>query len=689
MPEDSLQAFSESFHNDIAADAHAMEMLREEAFVEKTGEILADYGEIRDCEQCSWKDKGFKIDAYEIDEDFENLTLIISHWLDTSDLQQAKVSNSEIDRVFKRGINFLAGSLKGNLKDRIDISNPAQDLAGLIHECRAGIASAKLILITDGLVEERRGETEAVEGIEVVQVVWDIQRIHTFVRTGEREQIAIDFASDYGGAIPCLEQPSPDGKYTTYLAFVPGTVLADLYGDWKIRLLERNVRVFLSHRVKVNQGIRDTIRSEPEMFCAYNNGITVYAQGVDLAKLPSGQMAILRVHDFQIVNGGQTTASLYHTRDKYKADLNSVTVQMKLMIINEQARPADLPEDQQLADVLVPKIGRFSNTQNRIQLADLLANDPPHPELHAISKNLTAPDPTGGSVQTYWFYEKSRGSYEETRRLEAKTAAQERKFDQKYPRSQRFDKSKFGKAWNSYLRLPHIVCLGAMKNFAEFNNWLQEQKDENWTEFFKKTVALVMLWNEAEKIVRQRKFGGYSHAIVAYTLSWWYHLTNSDIDLSKIWTEQTVPDSIKQSFEILSQAVNNHIRDTALNVTEWCKKETCWQKLKDKGAPDLPSISSCLISGNAPRPRPARGNDAIEFCKSHGSNAWKELSKWLKDRGFMSGKARRQCFMMGKFLKEKREPSFVLSNACREIWQKAENSYGWKPAGEIENGATQ
>ena len=142
------------------------------------------------------------------------------------------------------------------------------------------------------------------------------------------------------------------------------------------------------------------------MFCAYNNGITVYAQDVDLSRLSTGQLAIANVQDFQIVNGGQTTASLYHTRQREKVDLNPISVQMKLMIINEDAKPPGLPNGQKLSDILVPKIGRFSNTQNRIQLADLLANDPPHPELHAISKNIIAPDPTGGSIQTYWFLRK-------------------------------------------------------------------------------------------------------------------------------------------------------------------------------------------------------------------------------------------------------------------------------------------
>ena len=169
---------------------------------------------------------------------------------------------------------------------------------------------------------------------------------------------------------------------------------------------------------------------------------------------------------------------------------------------------------------LVPKISEYSNTQNKVQMADLLANDPPHPELHSISLTLAAPDPTGGSAQTYWFYEKYRGSYEETRNLKARTVAQKKKYNALYPKKQRFDKNKFGKSWNTYLQLPQIVSLGAQKNFARFNSWLQEQEGEDWVAFFKKTVALVILWNESERIVRRQKFEGYRHNIVTYTLSW-------------------------------------------------------------------------------------------------------------------------------------------------------------------------
>jgi len=683
MLDGSLKEYSETFHSDVASNAHALEMLREHAFVERMIDILADYGEVGECEPCHWQDRGFKIDAYDFDEEYANLQLVVSHWIDKSDPEVARVTNSEIDKIFRRGFNFFVKSLEGKVKDRIDVSNPAQDLSSLIYECRKDILSVKIVLVTDGITQERRAKTEIYNDIEITSVVWDISRAYTFEKTGEREQISIDFSSDYGGAIPCVEMLSSGGKYTTYLSFVHGSVLADLYGDWKVRLLERNVRVFLSQRPKVNQGIRDTIRDEPDMFCAYNNGITVYAQGMELTRLPDGGKAISKVTDFQIVNGGQTTASLYHTREKFKADLSTVSVQMKLMIIDDDIELKDLPPDMRPSDVLVPKIGRFSNTQNRIQMADLLANDPPHPELHAISINVPAPDPTGGSIQTFWFYEKSRGSYEETRRLQAKTKAQKKKFDLKYPKRQRCDKSKFGKSWNSYLLKPQIDCLGAMKNFARFNAWLQEQKNEDWQVFFHRTVALVMMWNETERIVRKQKLGGYCHAIVTYTLAWLHHLTDRKIDIDKIWREQKLDDSIPAAIGVLSEIVNEHIRATELNVTEWCKKEDCWTQLLENPAPSLPDMKTALISKS-----PGGGYDGtlgtdkedIEFCKGKGAEAWFELSKWLKERGFMQGKQRSQAFHMGRCLKQgKNDPSAVLAYACRKIWEDAEKGYNWSP----------
>ena len=679
MDDKSLAQFLSDFHENIAAEAHASEQLREHVFIETAGEILSEYGEIEDCIRSSYQDRGLKIDGYHYDYEFNSLTLIVSLWLDISDPAKAKVNDTTVNSVFKRCQNFFQKSIAG-FHDRIEIANEAHDLASLIHECRNIFQDVKVILISDGIIKSRSAETLEIEGILVTRVIWDIQRIKQFIQTGERDSVNLDFIEELGKPLPCVKQPSGNNFYTTFLTFIPGDTLADIYGKWGTRLLDMNVRVFLSSRGNVNKGIRDTIISQPEMFCAYNNGIAVFAREIDLANEESSGPAIKGIRDFQIINGGQTTASLYHTRKKNGAELSDINVLAKITIIHK-------PED---ISVLVPKISEYSNTQNKVQLADLLANDPPHPELHSISLSMLAPDPTGGSIQTYWFYEKSRGSFEETRNLKARTLAQKNKYDALYPKRQRFDKNKFGKAWNSYLKLPHIVSLGAQKNFARFNSWLREQEGEDWVAFFRKTVAMIILWNEAERIVRRQGFEGYRHNIVTYTLSWLFHLTNSRIDLEKIWQEQIVSESIKDAIETMCHSVNLHIKDTDKNISEWCKKEECWKELKSKYADSftLPeNISEVFIIGeSSPAYQSAIGNEqeAVEFCKSKGAKSWFSLAKWLKDRSFLTPKARSQSFNMGRCLSREKDPSVALSVPCMSIWKDAEIR-GWSDDNENEN----
>lgn len=249
MNYDDLKQYSENFHADVASNAQAMDMLREHSFVEKISEILVDFGETGNSfEPSHYVARGMKVDGYDFDDEYTELTLVISYWLDECDPAKARVPNSEVNRQLKRGLAFFLAALKGGLADRIEVSNPASELALLIHECRKSLLSVKIVLVTDGITDQREAVKEIYDDIEIKNIIWDISRFYTFERTGIREQITIDFEAKYGGAIPCIARESREGQYITYLAFIPGAVLADLYGDWKIRLLERNVRVFLSQR---------------------------------------------------------------------------------------------------------------------------------------------------------------------------------------------------------------------------------------------------------------------------------------------------------------------------------------------------------------------------------------------------------------------------------------------------------
>jgi len=659
--------FSRTFHEEIRAEAHALGALKEEVFVGKMGNILEDYGEIESLVPSPYKSKGVKVDGYHYDDEFKDITLIVSHFLDETDPLKIRVPNNEVNSLFRSATNFLLQSFK-NLHNKIDISREAHELANLIAECKGDIRTAKIVAITDGIAQKRPADIEEVEGVEILRTIWDIERTFHFHETGERERIKIEFGEFCDGPLPCVFRKNETDRYSTYLAFIPGSALADMYARWGIKMLDMNVRVFLSARGNVNKGIRETILKEPEMFCAYNNGITVFARSVDVVPSEAG-LALVRAEDFQVVNGGQTTASLYHTRRKDRANIDNTFVQMKLTVIHDEE---DVPN-------VVPKISEYSNTQNKVQLADLAANQPPHPEIQAISNSILAPDPTGGSKQSYWFYERARGSYEENKNLVAKTPAQRNHFDTLRPKNQKFDKIKFGKVWNTYLRLPHVVSLGGQKNFGRFNEWLRDQEEEDWVPFFRKTVGLIILWNSTEKIVRRQGYQGYHHNIVAYSLAWLFHLTDLRIDIEKIWQKQTVSGSILDTLESMSAVVNSHIRGTEQNVTEYCKKEECWNKLKAKDF-TLPGNvqSEYFTDGAASKYSSGVSSEkaAIEFCAGKDDKAWFELSKWLKERSFLTPKARSQCFNMGKYRARGKEPSVALSVPCKKIWEEAEIR-GW------------
>lgn len=679
----NLSELNEWFSEEVTHRASSNNIMKEEAFTEILTEYLIEFGELDIAELSAWRDKnvGAKIDAYAFDDDIETVSLISSIWKEGGE----HVTNSELDAAVKRVRKFFSLAIEGKLPgDRIDVGNPAFEVANTIWEVRNELTTVRIIIVTNGETKPREGQVDTQNDKDLQISIWDGPRVLGLLRNTARVGINIDF-NEYGGPIKCVRQQHHDEKYSTYLAFVPGQILANLYAKHKTRLLEKNVRVFLSQRGGVNKGIRNTIINEPEMFCAYNNGITVYAESIDCSKLDDGIFELSTVNDFQIVNGGQTTASLYHTMKKDRADLSQINVQMKLMVIHD-----DESSDERLADILVPKISQYSNTQNKIQMSDLRANDKPHPELFAISKKAIAPDPTGGTKTSYWFYEKSRGAWNETRNLEANTHSQKKAFDSKYPRNQRFDKGLFSKVWYSHLCKPHIVSLGPQKCFARFHtdfltNLVQEG-DTEWPIFFKKTVGILLLWKAAEKEIKRRiregMYQSFAQNITAYTIALFSHQTNQKIDLPKLWDLQKVPDEIMNYLMDLADTAHDHITSLPNNfslVSEYSKREICWKSLISKRIPSPPNSLSKFIYSDQKKMKISASQDEknIEFCRSKGSDAWFALSKWMKEKDWGSGKQRSQCHNMGRTLASNRDPSSSLSYACKKAWDSMEENYGW------------
>jgi hypothetical protein len=385
----------------------------------------------------------------------------------------------------------------------------------------------------------------------------------------------------FGGGISCLPAHLGSDTWPSYLVVMPAEILADLYGRYGGRLLEQNVRSFLQARAKVNQGIRTTILNEPQMFFAYNNGITATAQEVEVQTGRAG-LELVRIKDLQIVNGGQTTASLFHTRRRDKATLKRIFVQMKLSVI-----------DSAQSESVVPRISEYANTQNRVNAADFFSNHPFHIRMEDFSRRLWAPAQQGAQRETRWFYERARGQYADA---QAKlTPADQRRFKAEHPKSQMFSKTDLAKFENVWDDNPRFVNLGAQKNFARFAGRIGKEwtaspgAPDAFNEFyFRRAVARAIIFRTTEKLVSEQTWynGGYRANIVAYAIASIAEVCRQSaevIDYARVWDAQAVPAGLAEALVIAAKFVNDDLINPPpgiSNISEWAKKEACWTRIR-------------------------------------------------------------------------------------------------------------
>lgn len=539
----------------------------------KFTELMIDYlisdGAVDDGNVCFYKRSGIQINGYAFDNEKGQLDLFISDYSGIT--PPHTVRKGDIDAGFRRLMNFLNKSLT-DLHKSLDKNSPIYDLSLLIHESREDIDNVNLFFLSDGIAKKEPIKNSMIGNIQVSHHVWDIERVYRSQSSGkDRETIEVDLDL-HAGKVPCLKLQETNQEYQSYLAFFPGEALVSIYNTYGSRLLERNVRSFLQAKGGVNKGIRETIKNEPHMFLAYNNGLSAVAKGVETVSLADGGLAISKISDLQIVNGGQTTASIYYAARKDKLSMNGVYVQIKITVIN----------DVNSVDRIIPNISKFANSQNKIQNADLAANDSFQRKLEELSRTVWAPSTKENQRQTRWYYERARGQYLEDRGKEP-TQAYKKNFDLVFPKSQLFTKTDLAKFENTWLLKPYVVSRGAQKNFHEFIFWLQTQGDfEPNVDYFEDLIARAILFTKAEKIISGQKFGGYRANIVTYTLAWIYNSLRQKINLKQIWREQDIPDYLEEIIKTVSVNVHGHILNAPGNgnITEWCKKKECWEGLR-------------------------------------------------------------------------------------------------------------
>lgn len=639
----TIDEFFEDFTQNIHALAGATENFTRSVFLEHMCGLLEDEGVISDYVTTEHKitSRGQAVDAWAFDEELSCLTLIIRDFRDGNQLES--LTNTELGTFFKRLRNFVDSALKPNFAASLEESDPVTPLAWMFQESKAEIGKIRLIVVSNAQLSSRVAELPAdnAGGINTSYEVWDFGRIFRSETSGKaREDIEIDFRIVNGEGVPCLPAYTGQDSLKSYLLVMPGQILADLYRDYGERLLEQNVRTFLQFRGKINKGIRNTIVNEPSMFFSYNNGLSATAQAVETDQ---DDTRLLTVKNLQIVNGGQTTASIFTANKKEKADLSRVYVQIKLSVIG--------PE---LVEEVVPRISEYSNTQNRVNAADFFSNHPFHLRIEEISRRLWAPSPSGAVQQTHWFYERARGQY--ANQQANLTASEARKFLAQNPRNQMFTKTQLAKYILSFDEAPHEVSLGSQKAFSGTPRtkglvgrisiaWEKHDGREFNEIWFKEAIAKAIYFNELDRIVfRMPWYEQFKANIVTYSLAKFASMVREagyHIDFLAVWEKQQLPDPIKNQLGEIAETVNKLLRNPpegmSANVSEWAKKEMCWDIIKGEYIALTPDVYPFLIDHEQSRDRKKEGSriqviqDSIHaqtYVVEKGAAYWEKLRDW-------------------------------------------------------------
>ncbi len=640
---------------------------KENKFTEYVMELLAEAGEtdgIRLCpyiKENKFENVQYKINGYAIEEGYETLDIFITHFQDSNNLY--RIGKPDFDKLIKWPTGFLNAALKGHLED-IEPSTEAYGLAKLIRVNHREIIRINIFILSNGTIPHDPPKNFSLKGLEDLTFnfqVWDAERLHRLSQSKyNREPIEIDFRETLGTVIPCLAMPSANNLYECYMAIVPGSILSTLYKNFGTRLLESNVRAFLQQTGKINRGIRDTIIKEPYMFLPYNNGLATTAQEVSTEVSSNGQLVITGVKDFQIVNGGQTAASLFHTQKKYKADLSQVFVQMKLTVIKDEDRKNET----------VPFISRYANSQNKVSELDLTSNNPFLQRLEELSLTTYAVDPLDSNKQTIWFLERVNGQYKEALNKEP-TKGKKDAFMLKYPRNQVIIKSEIAKYMNIWYQQPFHVAKGAQKNYNQFLKDVEKEfkKKKPGRVYWQDIVANAILFQTTDRLFgrkNQDPIGdtNIKSQTVAYTLAYLHFLTKNRLNLVLIWDTQHVPEDLQSEIKKGLIYVYSFLEtlDAAL-VSEAAKAEKTWVALtkQEKYSLDIDVIEKYLISDAEYKARYDSDNtDAEEVQKynnlqkitSLGVRFWDGLSVYTRHYDILSKYQNVNVSAIRKTLKE-------------------------------------
>lgn len=602
-----LMEFREYYINEIKATALNDNQHNVEAFIDDIRDIMVnDYNVVSDLTDCYYSMmtgnkayKSMKIDAAYLELASNTLNILIA------DFKESKIENLNNDFINKNCqymINFFENVLKGYF-DGAEESAPFTELAFNIKRNISSINKIHLFIASTNKISERVKTIELSNYIfnnksyRVELDIIDISKLYNIKAEGFTKEPIIINVEEFGErGIQCIKAEIDDDNYEAYLAVVPGKFLADIYDKYGARLLEANVRSFLNVKGGVNKGIKGTILNERNKFFTYNNGISTTAKSIECKNIQGLGYCIVKFNDLQIINGGQTTASLASARIKENAPLDHIFVQMKLTIVKN-----DDPE-------FIRNISKYSNSQNKVTSADLNSNHPFYMRMEDFSRKIYAPPTLGKTYQELWFFERARGQYEQP--MMKMTKAKREEYQRVRPKDKKFTKTDLAKYLNSADMKPYDVSWGAEVNATRFQEDMEKiwEKDNNvYNEvFYKDLIAKAIMYKSIDTIISQtdwyKENRAYKPQLVTYTfakLVYCVKKMDKVIDYKNIWDKQTIPEAFYYDIEKIAKQVFDTINDphrAQINISTYCKQKGCWEELINKPYTLSNDVQNLLIS---------------------------------------------------------------------------------------------
>ncbi len=577
MITDQMRRFNEELIEEVREYREIEKCSTEDAFTSVFSSYVIDAGEtfLNNCIILSYRKEyeKAKINAYVYDEYFQTLTLVVSVFENRINI--SKMGKVDINKNVKQATKFYR-MCKSGYFESVEETDPGYIIAEYINDYERDIENIRVILLTN-----KETVPEIPDGIKIDKVsvkfdVWDLERIcQSLYQNKAYEDLKIRFQNKYNNPLKMIRVKQDTNVYDCYIGVISGQCLAEIYRDEGQKLIEKNVRSFLQATGKINQGIKKTLIEEPEMFMTYNNGISTTAKSIviDEEKSDEDFVVIKEIVDWQIVNGGQTTASIYNALQT-GVDISQVNVQIKLTVIRDQSKTEEM----------VGFISKYANSQNKINMSDFSANDPYHIEMARLSEKIYVPSENGKSTLR-WYYERARGQYMVDVNRQP-TQAAKKKFKEVSPKSMCLSKTVAAKCMMAWMRYPNIVSKGLETNFVEYSAMIKKgEVPEPSKETYISMISKVILFKECDKLVTKQNFGGYKAQINYYVISLLAEFHGNEVDDMYIWKHQGISPELSIRIEELIMKVWNHFMNpeiAGINITQWCKKEECWKLLKTR-----------------------------------------------------------------------------------------------------------